>query len=384
MSMPSSDTPSRVEQQPDGERIGARDDEPRARPATDLGPGAEQDLQTLARLVPAGEDDRVLAVGRVGRARGSARRSGRSRRRRRATGRPRRGRARRRRSAGRRDPCRKPQQACRASSSRGRPRRGGSRRSASCATREARDADRRRHRLVEVEHVEPLALEHAPDPEERARAEDDVRQRAVRGDDHRPPDGDHVRRRVAVAADPGVERTRELARGVVPHHEPAPRDPAPRARRPGARRARRPRPRTTTRTARRCRSSRGEPMHAGRPRGRATRRRSSVTPGRDALPGCSRSPSSSSSKCARKRAPDAGEMRRPCLREPVAARAASAWRRAHGDRPGTARGRRGPSRSSRSTSRVSPLWLRRTDDGEVGSSAAGRPVRLAEVRASTS
>ena len=77
-----------------------------------------------------------------------------------------------------------------------------------------------RHRLVEVEHVEALLLEHALDPEDGARAEDDVRQRAVRGHDHRAPDRDHVRRRVAVAADPGVEGARELTRRVVTHHQP--------------------------------------------------------------------------------------------------------------------------------------------------------------------
>ena len=85
---------------------------------------------------------------------------------------------------------------------------------------EHRDARHRRHRLVEVEHVEALLLEHALDPEDGARAEDDVRQRAVRGHDHGAPDRDHVRRRVAVAADPGVEGARELTRRVVAHHQP--------------------------------------------------------------------------------------------------------------------------------------------------------------------
>ena len=78
------------------------------------------------------------------------------------------------------------------------------------------DADRGRHRLVEVEHVEALPLEHAPDPEERARAEHDVRQGAVRRDDHRPADGDHVRRRVAVPAYARVERARERPGGSLP------------------------------------------------------------------------------------------------------------------------------------------------------------------------
>ena len=42
---------------------------------------------------------------------------------------------------------------------------------------ERRDARRRRHRLVQVDDVEPLARERLPDAEDRARAEDDVRQR---------------------------------------------------------------------------------------------------------------------------------------------------------------------------------------------------------------
>ena len=86
--------------------------------------------------------------------------------------------------------------------------------------REHRDADRRGHRLVQMEDVEPLALEHAPDAEERARAEDDVGERAVRGHDHGAADGDHVRRRGAVAPDTRVERARELPGRIVAHHEP--------------------------------------------------------------------------------------------------------------------------------------------------------------------
>ena len=92
------------EEEPDGERIGARDDEAGARPAADLGPGAEQHLQALARLMAAGEDDRVLAltgirvVGDQDAVRHHLPRPARP------TGRPRRAPARRRRSSGRRDP----------------------------------------------------------------------------------------------------------------------------------------------------------------------------------------------------------------------------------------------------------------------------------------
>jgi hypothetical protein len=57
------------------------------------------------------------------------------------------------------------------------------------------DVDRRRQRLMHMEDVELLALERGPHAEERARAEDDVRQRSVRRHDHRAADRDHIRRR---------------------------------------------------------------------------------------------------------------------------------------------------------------------------------------------
>ena len=62
-----------------------------------------------------------------------------------------------------------------------------------------------------------LALERRADAEERARAEDDVRERPVRGHDDRAADRDDVRRRRAVAAVPRVQRARELAGRVVAH-----------------------------------------------------------------------------------------------------------------------------------------------------------------------
>ena len=85
--------------------------------------------------------------------------------------------------------------------------------------RERGDAGRRRHRLVQVQEVEAPSAEHAPHAEDRARAEDDVRQRAVRGDDHRPSDRDHLRRRLAVPADPRMQGARELAGRIVPHDQ---------------------------------------------------------------------------------------------------------------------------------------------------------------------
>jgi hypothetical protein len=72
---------------------------------------------------------------------------------------------------------------------------------------------------MEVEHVEALALESTDDPEVRTRREDDVRQRAVRWDDHGAPDGDDVRRRLSVAPDPRVQDAGELTRRIVPHDE---------------------------------------------------------------------------------------------------------------------------------------------------------------------
>ena len=62
--------------------------------------------------------------------------------------------------------------------------------------------------------------EHAPDAANRPGAEDDVRERAVRRHDHGTADRNDIRRRVAVAPDPRVQRTRELARRVVAHHQP--------------------------------------------------------------------------------------------------------------------------------------------------------------------
>ena len=76
----------------------------------------------------------------------------------------------------------------------------------------------RRHRLVQVQHVEPLALEHLLHARDRARAEHDVRQRAVGGDDHRAPDRDHVRRRLAVPPVPRMQHAREAPGRVVADH----------------------------------------------------------------------------------------------------------------------------------------------------------------------
>ena len=50
------------EEQADGERIGPDDAQPSPGSPADLGPSAEQHLQALARLLPADEDDLLLAA----------------------------------------------------------------------------------------------------------------------------------------------------------------------------------------------------------------------------------------------------------------------------------------------------------------------------------
>ena len=89
------------------------------------------------------------------------------------------------------------------------------------------------------------------DADEGARAEDEVRQRAVRGHDHRATDRDHVGRRLAVAAGARVQHARELAGRIVAHERARLDAEACAARAPGGGRARALRPRTTTSTARR-------------------------------------------------------------------------------------------------------------------------------------
>ena len=61
-----------------------------------------------------------------------------------------------------------------------------------------RNTDRRCHRLVQVQDVEPLTFECAGNPSDAPRRQDDVWQRSVRGHDHRPADGNDIRRRRVV------------------------------------------------------------------------------------------------------------------------------------------------------------------------------------------
>ena len=82
-------------------------------------------------------------------------------------------------------------------------------------------ADPRRHRLVQVDDVEALlARARAAADRQHSRREHDVRQRAVRRDDHRPADRDDVVRRLAVAPVPRVQRPRERPRRVVADDRP--------------------------------------------------------------------------------------------------------------------------------------------------------------------
>jgi hypothetical protein len=82
------------------------------------------------------------------------------------------------------------------------------------------DARDRGHRLVQVEDIEALALEQPLDPHDGGRAEDDVGKRAVRRDDHRAPDRDHIRRRAVVPAAARVQQAREGARRVAAADDP--------------------------------------------------------------------------------------------------------------------------------------------------------------------
>ena len=77
------------------------------------------------------------------------------------------------------------------------------------------NTDRRGHRLVQVQYVEAFARERTRNAPDGPWREDDVRQRPVCGHDDRAADGNDVRRRCVVAAEPRVENAREAAGRVV-------------------------------------------------------------------------------------------------------------------------------------------------------------------------
>ena len=255
-SIPSSGTRSRVRRRRTASGSAPATVSRRPVRAVDVRPGAKQHLQALPRLLAAGEDDPVLAVARRRGLRDED-----------AVGDdlvlPRQPPVLRRlRALGDGDAVVDPvdEEAPHAARAVPHPAElaGGVKRRHERAARadERGQADRRRHRLVQVEHVEALALERPRRSEVRPRREHDVRKRPVRGDDHRAPDRDHVRRRLAVAADARVQHPRELARRVVSHDQAHVVTELFERRRLRAPRARRLHPRTTTRTGRRSRSSR--------------------------------------------------------------------------------------------------------------------------------
>ena len=82
---------------------------------------------------------------------------------------------------------------------------------------ECGDADRGGHRLVQVDDIEALPRKSAPDCRYGARRENDVGKASVGRDDHRAPNGDHVRRRMAVPAQARVQDPREASGWVVAH-----------------------------------------------------------------------------------------------------------------------------------------------------------------------
>ncbi len=152
------------EQEPYRERIGAGDGQPQPGTPMDVRPGPKQNLQPLPRLLPAREDDSVLAI--AGRRRG--RNEDAVRNHLVLTGQP--ASLRLLRTLGHGDAMvdAVDDETPRAASRRlhpaelaGRMERRDER---TARADERRQADRRRHRLVQMEHVEALALERSHDP----------------------------------------------------------------------------------------------------------------------------------------------------------------------------------------------------------------------------
>ena len=203
------------EQQPHGQRLGA--EHPQADPAgAQTGPGPQQHRQALARVVAAGEDDAVAGVDPV-------RDLDAVRDHLVVTGRIRGGRESRllRDGYAQVDPTEQeaPQRLREPTPRRvaGRVKRRDHR---SVPERERGRAEHRRERLVHVDEVEALAGEHAAHPRYRARAQDEVRERAVAGHDHRAAERDHAGRRRAWPALARVEDAAERAGWVVADQEP--------------------------------------------------------------------------------------------------------------------------------------------------------------------
>ena len=195
---PARRTPSRDCEQRDGERVGADEAQPRAGRAVDLRPGAQQHVQALPRLLPADEDDAVLAAAGIGVRPGSTTPFGTISY---SPGNQRGGRVARLLRDG--DPVVDPveQEApgrhARASSSASRPdawkvATTGQRASARAAMHGIGVIGSCRWRTSKRSRSSARRMRQIA-----ARAEDDVRQRAVRGHDHRAADRDHVGRAAA-------------------------------------------------------------------------------------------------------------------------------------------------------------------------------------------
>jgi len=211
--------PCLLQPEPHHQRVGAHDSQPCARAAVDLRPRAQQDRHALPPVVPADEDDPVLAPARLGvlgdqhPVRDHLELAADPARRRLA------------RRVGDRyapvDPVHQKPPYRQAGVHPAQPTGGVEGRDDRAAgRRHHRGADHRGHRLVKVHHVEALALEHALDLRHGAGAEHDIRQRAVRGHDHRAADRDHVTRWLAVAPVPRVQHPGEAPRRVVADDRP--------------------------------------------------------------------------------------------------------------------------------------------------------------------
>ena len=202
-----------------GQRVGADDAKARLGLSPHLRPRAQKDLQALAPLVAADEDDVAVSPTRVGvfgeqdPVRDHLHRPAGVR-----LGRP-------PRELGHRDPVigpidrdspRPPGQRIPAELLAGSVE-GGDRRAVGDDEREG--GEDRRVRLVHVDDVEALLREDPPHPQHRGRGENDVRKRGVRRHDHRPPHRDDVIRRAGVPAFLRVQEPRQAPRRIVTHED---------------------------------------------------------------------------------------------------------------------------------------------------------------------
>ena len=81
--------------------------------------------------------------------------------------------------------------------------------------REGKRGEQRRERLVHMQHVELFLLENRPRAEHGPRAQDDIGERSVGGDDHRAPHRDDVVGRRVMAARARMKKLRQPAGWIV-------------------------------------------------------------------------------------------------------------------------------------------------------------------------